>query len=106
MTGNSVIMLSPRRCYHCKEPRPEGWALGLEVECGGRPVGWLCPACEAVDGQAWDFVNLITYLCPSPGFYSTVLTTDIAVRARLVLPSICTVRIEPLQDAERQAAHA
>ena len=65
-----------------------GRALGLEVQCVGRPVGWLCPACEAVDGKARDFVNLVTYLCPNPGFYSTVVTPEVAVRAPLVFPSI------------------
>ena len=100
MTERTVTLLSPRCCYGCGRPCPKGWALGLEVECVGRPVGWLCPACEAVDGEAWDFVNLDIYLCPNPGFYSTVVTPDVAVRAPLVLTSILDPGAGPLQGAE------
>ena len=84
MTGQ----LRLRRCMFCNRPRTgETWALGLEALLDEDRVAFLCHACEALPGRAWEFVDVVRALYPAAVVVSCALYADRLVRAPLVLPA-------------------
>ena len=77
-----------KRCMFCTRPRTgETWALGLEALLDEDRVGWLCHACEAQPGRAWEFVDVVRALYPGAVVVSCTLYADRLVRSALVLPA-------------------
>ncbi len=77
-----------RRCMFCNRPRTgDTWALGLEALLDEDRVGWLCHACEAQPGRAWEFVDVVRALNPAAMVVSCTAYPDRLVRSPLVLPT-------------------
>ena len=84
MTGS----LHLKRCMFCNRRRTgETWALGLEALLDEDRVAWLCDACAAQPGRAWEFVDVVRALYPAATVVSCTAYADRLVRSPLVLPT-------------------
>ena len=77
-----------KRCMFCNRLRTgETWALGLEALLEEDRVAWLCDACAAQPGRAWEFVDVVRALYPAATVVSCTAYPDRLVCSPLVLPA-------------------